>query len=211
MRFRLELLSGEQDGHKGQQPEQGVVTDLFEQGDSWCPLRAFESLRSASFGLISTGVWRLSMQNRLAGRRRAATARTDESAPELTAACGLRAASLRAQQRSAFGGCDKVTRRANHQKSVNPLLRKYSAFVVGQISAKNFPVSPDKRGVAHVTNARWDAVDAMRALDERVCGVRRRRVVLTSRCWRQRTWRQQLPRAQRRQKSRSPGRARYKP
>jgi hypothetical protein len=24
----------------------------------------------------------------------------------------------------------------------------------------NPPVSPDKRGVAHVTNARWDAMDA---------------------------------------------------
>jgi hypothetical protein len=29
----------------------------------------------------------------------------------------------------------------------------------GQISGLNPPVSPDKRGVAHVTNARWDAVD----------------------------------------------------
>ena len=38
--------------------------------------------------------------------------------------------------------------------------QKYSAFAVGQISATSLPVSPDERGVAHVTNARWDAVDA---------------------------------------------------
>ena len=29
------------------------------------------------------------------------------------------------------------------------------------------PVSPDERGVAHVTNARWDAVDAEACEDER--------------------------------------------
>jgi hypothetical protein len=29
------------------------------------------------------------------------------------------------------------------------------------------PVSPDKRGVAHVTNARWDAVDVTACEDER--------------------------------------------
>ena len=55
------------------------------------------------------------------------------------------------------------------------------------------------------------AVDAGSADSERHESVRQRRVVLTPRCWRQRTWRQLLLRAQRRQKSRSPGRARYKP
>src|SRR5437660_12092078 len=55
------------------------------------------------------------------------------------------------------------------------------------------------------------AVDAGSAENERHESVRQRRVVLTSRCWRQCTWRQQLLRARRRQKSRSPGRARYKP
>jgi hypothetical protein len=55
------------------------------------------------------------------------------------------------------------------------------------------------------------AVDAGSADGERHESVRQRRVVLTSRCWRQCTWRHQLLRAQRRQKSRSPGRARYKP
>jgi hypothetical protein len=33
----------------------------------------------------------------------------------------------------------------------------------------NPPVSPDERGVAHVTNARWDAVDVTAAKDERSC------------------------------------------
>src|SRR5437660_11372544 len=36
------------------------------------------------------------------------------------------------------------------------------------------------------------AVDAEAATDERGLSVRQRRVVLTSRCWRQCTWRQQL-------------------
>ena len=39
-------------------------------------------------------------------------------------------------------------------------------------------VSPGKRGVAHVTNARWDAVDVDAATDERGGRVRRNRVVL---------------------------------
>ena len=72
------------------------------------------------------------------------------------------------------------------------------------------PSRPEGRSRSSRT---WDgdAVDAKAATDERGLSVRQRRVVLTSRCWRQRTWRQQLLRAQRRQKSRSPGRARYKP
>jgi hypothetical protein len=32
MRFRFELLGSEQRGHKDQQPEQGIVADLFDQG-----------------------------------------------------------------------------------------------------------------------------------------------------------------------------------
>src|SRR6266480_3675088 len=42
-----------------------------------------------------------------------------------------------------------------------------------------------KEGRAHVTNAGRDAVDAGSALDEMCCSVRRSRVVLTPRCWRQ--------------------------
>src|SRR5260221_8159488 len=32
MRFGLELLSGKHHRHKGQQPEQGIVTNFFKQG-----------------------------------------------------------------------------------------------------------------------------------------------------------------------------------
>ena len=39
--------------------------------------------------------------------------------------------------------------------------------------------------IAIVTNARWDAVDAKAATDERGFGVRQKRVVPTPRCWRQ--------------------------
>jgi len=63
----------------------------------------------------------------------------------------LPAASLRPQIKSGCHGCVKTTRQANHQKSVHPFAQKYSASVVGQISDLNRRVSPDKRGVAHVT------------------------------------------------------------
>ena len=53
------------------------------------------------------------------------------------------------------------------RNQVKPENQKYSAFAVGQINATSLPVSPDERGVAHVTNARWDAVDAWLAQDER--------------------------------------------
>ena len=55
-------------------------------------------------------------------------------------------------------------------KSAKPVQcsqQKYSAFAVGQITDLNPRVSPDERGVAHVTNARWDAVDAALAQDVR--------------------------------------------
>ncbi|MGB8400527.1 hypothetical protein [Bradyrhizobium sp.] len=52
-------------------------------------------------------------------------------------------------------------------KPVQTSAQKYSAFGVGQITDLNPRVSPDERGVAHVTNARWDAVDAALAHDER--------------------------------------------
>ena len=59
---------------------------------------------------------------------------------------------LAPQAKSACTACDKSTRRANRQNPVHPLAQKDSASVVGQISDPNRPVSPDKRGVAHVTN-----------------------------------------------------------
>jgi len=52
-------------------------------------------------------------------------------------------------------------------KPVQPSRKKYFASAVGQISGFSPPVSPDKRGVRTSRNARWDAVDAMLAQDER--------------------------------------------
>src|SRR5437879_5397436 len=97
-------------------------------------------------------------------------------------------------------------------KPVQCSRQKYFAFFVGQINGLTPAVSADERGVAHVTNARWDAVDARAATDVDVCGssVRRSRVVLTPRCWRQ-VREGQASRGRRWQKSRSPGRARSKP
>src|SRR5690348_6080989 len=63
----------------------------------------------------------------------------------------LRAASLRAQVKFVCHGCGKVTRRANHQKSVQSLYEKYFAFSEIRIGRMVRPVSPGKRGVAHVT------------------------------------------------------------
>jgi hypothetical protein len=46
----------------------------------------------------------------------------------VVAAIALVAASPRAQLKSGCCACDKTTRRANHQKSVQPSSKKYSAF-----------------------------------------------------------------------------------
>jgi len=65
--------------------------------------------------------------------------------------------------------CDKATRRANHQKPVHPLARKYFASVVGQISDLNPRVPPDQRGRAHVTNvAAGCGGRELKARDERL-------------------------------------------
>jgi hypothetical protein len=42
--------------------------------------------------------------------------------------------------------CGKLTRRANHQKSVQTFARKYSRCPVGQIRRLTSPVYRDKRG-----------------------------------------------------------------
>jgi hypothetical protein len=42
--------------------------------------------------------------------------------------------------------CGKLARRANHQKSVQPLVHKYFRCLVGQISGSISPVYRDKRG-----------------------------------------------------------------
>ena len=54
------------------------------------------------------------------------------------------------------------------QNPVHPFTQKYSARAVGQINDLTPRVSPRYEGrVAIVTNARWDAVDAECAKDER--------------------------------------------
>src|SRR5207342_1337936 len=95
---------------------------------------------------------------------------------------------------------------------VKPQNKKYFALSEGQIRRISvaIPSRPEGR-IMIATIVGRVAVDAGSADNERHESVRQRRVVLTSRCWRQCTWRQQLLRARRRQKSRSPGRARYKP
>ena len=76
--------------------------------------------------------------------------------------------------------------------NVKPRGKKYFAFPEGQISAYIWPSRPTQRASAVVTDVGRVAMDADVATDERDRGVRQRRVVLTSRCWRQRTWRQLL-------------------
>ena len=111
--------------------------------------------------------------------------------------------------------CDKTTRRANHfrfsENVSSPKLKNISLFPnSNQRYIMTIPSRQEGRVMIAMIVGRV-AVDAGSADGERHESVRQRRVVLTSRCWRQCTWRQQLLRAQRRQKSRSPGRARYKP
>src|SRR6185436_4389133 len=92
---------------------------------------------------------------------------------------------------------------------VNRRNQKYSASLAGQISGMSPPVSPDGGALANVTNARWDAMDADGAIDvarrartAKSCGSGAAVLALS--------WRD-LSRRRRRQKSRSPGRARSKP
>jgi hypothetical protein len=56
---------------------------------------------------------------------------------------------LRAQERCGERGCDKSTRRTNHQKSVHPSREKYSASHVGQIGFTTPAILSHQRGVGH--------------------------------------------------------------
>jgi hypothetical protein len=93
--------------------------------------------------------------------------------------------------------------------SVQPSREKYSSFVPTQISSFYAPSHPARGALAIVTNARWDAVDAMAMTDEaglsrtaKSCGSDA--AVLASSFTGQ-------PVERRWQESRSPGRARSKP
>jgi hypothetical protein len=78
-------------------------------------------------------------------------------------------------------GCDKTTRRANHLKPCPALFRKIFRLTWRPNHRLIWSVSPDERGLAIVTNARWDAMDAKAATDERGSSGRQSRVVLTPR------------------------------
>ena len=54
-----------------------------------------------------------------------------------------------AQAQFHASACGKLARRANHSKPVHPLARKYSAFVLTQITGITPPVSRQMRGVGH--------------------------------------------------------------
>src|SRR5262245_35265481 len=55
VRFGSELMGGAHDGHKHQQPEQGVVADIFEQrmhGKAPCVVRSVRVLSSGVGGCV---------------------------------------------------------------------------------------------------------------------------------------------------------------
>src|SRR5258705_13304995 len=88
---------------------------------------------------------------------------------------------------------DKTTRRANHFRFTefvsSPKIKNISLYPKeksGHIFGHPVPV----RGALAIVTTRDGSRWTRSARDERACCVRRRRVVLTSRCWRQRTWRQ---------------------
>jgi len=96
------------------------------------------------------------------------------------------------------------------RKYVKPQIKKYFAFPKGETVAYLSPARPARGASAVVTNEGRVAVDADCAFDEGARGVRRRRVVLTPRCWRQFV-RSKASHGRWWQESRSPGRARSKP
>ena len=61
----------------------------------------------------------------------------------------------------------KFARRINAIWVVQPFAKKYSPFVLTQISSLICRPTRQEGRLAIVTNVRWDAVDAKRAADER--------------------------------------------
>ena len=107
---------------------------------------------------------------------------------------------------------DKLTRRANHfgfsEVMSSPGIKNISLSPPGKSRAHQLPSCSAKRGVGHRHERGTGSGGRGCAFDERRGCVRRRRVVLTPRCWRQVGGKS---RRRRWQESRSPGRARYKP
>jgi hypothetical protein len=112
------------------------------------------------------------------------------------------------QIKSGHLGCGKLTRRANQQIPVQPLLQKYFSSRLTQITPLIRAVLPH-RGALRTSRTRggmrWTRQRARRT---RPAGVRPSRVVLTPRCWRQVLW--NFPRGDGVKQAWSPGRARSK-
>jgi len=116
---------------------------------------------------------------------------------------------LNGQINFACNGRDKLARRANQSKPVQPFAQKYSAFVLTQITRITPLVSRQMRGVGHrheravrCGGRRWRARRTRRKRTAKSCGSGAAVLALS--------WRD-VSRRRRRQKSRSPGRARSKP
>ena len=108
---------------------------------------------------------------------------------------------------------DKLTRRANHfgfsEIMSSPRIKNISLSPPGKSKAHQLPSCPEKRGVGHRHERGTGSGGRGCAFDERRGCVRRSRVVLTPRRWRQAS--RKCPRGDGDKKARSPGRARYKP
>ncbi len=101
-------------------------------------------------------------------------------------------ARLAANRVSITGGRDKTTRRANHFRFSeivsSPAIKNISLYQKSRLGL--YPLIPSRPEGRSRSSRTWggDAVDADSACDDGARRVRQRRVVLTSRCWRQRTW-----------------------
>ena len=89
-----------------------------------------------------------------------------------------------------IGTCLSFARQANqiliYRSRVKPQNKKYFAFPEGQIRGTSIAIPSRQEGrIMIVTIVGRVAVDAGSAENERRESVRRRRVVLTPRCWRQ--------------------------
>src|ERR1700681_4549931 len=93
---------------------------------------------------------------------------------------------LSPQERIETPPCDKVARRANHKKSVQPLAQKYFRCSVGQIRSLTPAILSHQRGVGH-RRRRWGRERWTRRLrlTSVAISVRRNRLGPTPRCWRQ--------------------------
>ena len=89
-----------------------------------------------------------------------------------------------------------LARRANRFRfseiMSSPEIKNISLFPKAKSGLHHMYPVPLGGALAIVATRDGDAVDAKAATDERGRRVRQRRVVLTSRCWRQCSWRQQL-------------------